>query len=183
MILLSVNDSLQFANSTTDWLQSLDIVVVIVIAIISACYLLYNRHKDNEEKKRKRELEEQDRKLSIRPKFEIKSYYHDPNENTLALKLIVRDGSARFVNIEGNQSNLINIITGGNSPNDLIGCNEYIVLRLSSKSINPLDLGRLELDFKVVYKDIENNIYTQLFEGAYSNGIKIHNPKEINESI
>jgi len=185
MILLSVSDSLQVVKSTTDYIEGFKIFAIVIgaiVGILTIYWIIYQRiqvGKNNKEKEKINLNEAKLRKLSIKPKFILENYMYDQMENCLTLKFYVSGGSAQLVNIENIHSNLISISTNNYALKELTEINDWLVLTVSNNSVNKTNIGLFNLSFQLIYKDIDGNKYSQKFVGAYSEGIKPNNPKEI----
>jgi len=170
MIFLSVNS----ANNYSEWFGILAIVVGLIVGILTTYWLIYQSIQS------RKNIKEKQRKLSIRPVFKTFDNIYSPTRNNLNLKLFLSGGSARIVDVKNLQSDLVNLTSCSSARNhDLINCDNYITLCVSNYPANKFNIGEFDLNFKLVFKDIEENVYSQNFQGTSSNGIKTNEPVEI----
>jgi len=170
MILLNVNSAINYS----EWFGILAIVVGLIGGILTIYWLIYQRILSRKNSKEKQ------RKLSIRPEFKTFDNIYSPLRNNLNLKLFLSGGSARVVDVKNLHSDLVNLTSCSSARNHhLINCDDYITLCISNYPANKFNISEFDLNFKLVFKDIEESLYFQVFQGTFSNGIKTNEPVEI----
>lgn len=185
MILLIVNDSIQVVNSTNNYLEGFKILalgITAIVGVVTIYWIIYQikqARKNNKEKEKKNLYEEKQRKLSIKPEFVLGNYGYDHIENYLFLKLTVIGGSAQLDNIENSHSDFVSISPDNYALKELTNIDDWIVLTVTTNSVNQTNVGITNLSFNLVYRDIKDNKYIQKIEGSYAEGIKLQKPKEI----
>ena len=125
----------------------------------------------------KNELDKQQRKNEIKPVFTI--IQHNLNDNRIILNLQVERGIAKFIKVEEQQVEKIHIIAECNHLDNLIPQKQVMELQIKSNPTIHLEINKINLNVRLFYKDINDNLYYQEIEGVYDNGLNIHEPIEI----
>ena len=167
MIILSLNDSIQVANSTTDWSVGWDTILKVIGVIVPsiAAFLTYRKWiKDN-----------RIRKLSIQPRFEIINTNESHNEplNYLVFELTNKRGDAKNItltDIDGSTA-ISEFSVRPLKYLQFLGTNESATLIFTPEE-NPATVVNViagcYLHTKISFVDVQNNSYTQIIKGKVS---------------
>jgi len=125
----------------------------------------------------KNELDKQQRKNEIKPVFTIIQY--NLNDNIIILNLQVERGIAKFVKVIGQQVEKINVTAECNHLDNSIPQKQVMELQIKSNPTIHIEINKINLNVRLFYEDINDNLYYQEIEGVYDNGLNIHEPIEI----
>jgi len=160
MILLSVSDSLQVANSTTDWMQ--ENIVPIVFGSIGVGLTIYTLCKANNEKREAKRLEKEKYRIEITPSFKL--IHYSSNNQSKSTEYIVKNnnGTAKNIDCILLEGEYLKVEVKIKPDNTIIMGDEFHLkfeTTLTDKWISECS-GR----FLLTYEDIENNKYSRVIE-------------------
>lgn len=185
MILLSVQDSLQFVSKTTDWMQGWGSVVQAAGALGAIVVIIWGFtqfNKDSRDKQKqinsltaladesktanellKSQLDEDKRrrKLLICPKFVV-VFNKDESMRDGKFKLQNKGGEARNIGITNlpNIKYKVHIGSSDLQRNELVELSTYVNQGVLTTSKN-------EVDAQICFSDIDDNFYCQHLTGRY----------------